>query len=151
MLSRLIVRKLSPASEPSATSSCPVIRGFGPQPECCSDVLRTSIVGQTWTSHRSLRHKEFGIGHGEHPMKLFQISITVFVLAGISPGFAKVEQCRFIDSKPDREACYDRQARALAAKRAEAEAKPKPVDSLQEMKAEDEMLSRRLKSICRGC
>ena len=84
-------------------------------------------------------------------MKLFQISITVFALAGTSPSFAKVEQCRFIDSKPDREACYDRQAKALAAKKAEAEAKPKTVDSLERMKAEDEMLSRQLKSICRGC
>lgn len=84
-------------------------------------------------------------------MKLFRISITVLVLAGTSQCFAKVEQCRFIDSKPDREACYDRQAKALAAKRAEAEAKPKSVDFLQGMKAEDEMLSRRLKSICRGC
>lgn len=98
-----------------------------------------------------MRHKEFRIGHNEPPMKLFQISITVLALTGISPGFAKVEQCRFIDSKPDREACYDRQAKALAAKKAAAEAKPRPVDSLQGMKAEDEMLSRRLKSICRGC
>ena len=30
-------------------------------------------------------------------MKFFQISITVIALAGISPSFAKVEQCRFID------------------------------------------------------
>jgi len=99
--------------------------------------------------HRAI--KRFRVGHSEHPMKLFQISITVFALAGTSPSFAKVEQCRFIDSKPDREACYDRQAKALAAKKAEAEAKPKTVDSLERMKAEDEMLSRQLKSICRGC
>lgn len=84
-------------------------------------------------------------------MKFFQISITVIALAGVSPSFAKVEQCRFIDSKPDREACYDRQAKALAAKKAEAAAKPKPVDSLERMRAEDEMLSRQLRSICRGC
>ncbi len=84
-------------------------------------------------------------------MKLVQISVTVAVLVGVSPAFAKVEQCRFIDSRSDREACYDRQANALAAKRAEAPPTPKTTDSLERMKLEDEALSRRLKSICRGC
>lgn len=84
-------------------------------------------------------------------MKLLQISATVAVLVGASPAFAKVEQCRFIDSRSDRQACYDRQTKALAAKQAEAAAKPKTTDSFERMKLEDEAMSRRLKSICRGC
>jgi len=63
-----------------------------------------------------------------------------------------VEQCRFIQAKPEREACYQRQAAELAAKR-----KPEPpreseaVQSLEQMKHEDEALNRQLHSICRGC
>jgi hypothetical protein len=63
-----------------------------------------------------------------------------------------VEQCRFIQSKPEREACYQRQAAELAAKR-----KPEPpreseaMQSLEQMKHEDEALNRQLHSICRGC
>ena len=68
-----------------------------------------------------------------------------------APAFA-VEQCRFIQAKPEREACYQRQAAELAAKR-----KPEPprasetMQSLEQMKHEDEALNRQLHSICRGC
>jgi hypothetical protein len=70
---------------------------------------------------------------------------------GAAPAFA-VEQCRFIQAKPEREACYQRQAAELAAKR-----KPEPpresetMQSLEQMKHEDEALNRQLHSICRGC
>ena len=63
-----------------------------------------------------------------------------------------VEQCRFIQAKPEREACYQRQAAEIAAKR-----KPQPpreseaMQSLEQMKHEDEALNRQLHSICRGC
>jgi hypothetical protein len=43
------------------------------------------------------------------------------LMIGSAPALAAVEQCRFIQAKPDREACYQRQATALAAKR-----KPEP-------------------------
>jgi cell division protein FtsI/penicillin-binding protein 2 len=84
-------------------------------------------------------------------MKFLQASVMLIVLAGTTQSFAKIEQCRFIDAKPDREACYDRQAKALAAKKAEAAAKPATTDPLERMKQDDEALSRRLRSICRGC
>jgi hypothetical protein len=70
---------------------------------------------------------------------------------GTASAFA-VEQCRFIQAKPEREACYQRQAAELAAKR-----KPEPpreseaMQSLEQMKHEDEALNRQLHSICRGC
>ncbi|MDO8978858.1 MAG: hypothetical protein Q7V17_06470 [Afipia sp.] len=84
-------------------------------------------------------------------MKFLQASIMMVALIGTTQSFAKVEQCRFIDSKPDREACYDRQAKALAAKKAEAAAKPRTTDPIEQMKQDDEALSLRLKNICRGC
>jgi hypothetical protein len=80
---------------------------------------------------------------------------TLALMLGAAPAAAAVEQCRFIQAKPEREACYQRQATALAAKR-----KPEPIgptadsktfESLEQMKHEDEALNRQLHSICRGC
>jgi hypothetical protein len=73
------------------------------------------------------------------------------LLSGAAPALA-MEQCRFIQAKPEREACYQRQEAELAAKR-----KPQPnreskaMESLEQMKREDEALNRQLHSICRGC
>src|ERR1700719_4592625 len=99
-------------------------------------------------------------------MPLMHVVKKVFVVAGAAsflacamlalplataPAFA-VEQCRFIQAKPEREACYQRQAAELAAKR-----KPEPpresetMQSLEQMKHEDEALNRQLHSICWGC
>ena len=62
------------------------------------------------------------------------------------------EQCRFIQAKPEREACYERQEAALAAKRKpEVAPQAKTMQSLEQMKHEDEALNRQLHSICRGC
>ena len=74
------------------------------------------------------------------------------LILGAAPAWAAVEQCRFIQAKPEREACYQRQEKELAAKR-----KPEPaadtstMDSLQEMRREDEALYRSMRGICRGC
>jgi hypothetical protein len=74
------------------------------------------------------------------------------LMIGAAPALAAVEQCRFIQAKPDREACYQRQAIALAAKR-----KPEPtgdtttMESLQQMRREDDAVYKSLRSICRGC
>lgn len=84
-------------------------------------------------------------------MKVLCTTLLLAALIGSGPAVAKVEQCRFITSKPDREACYDRQAKALEAKKAEAAAKQKPVVPLERRNAEDAELARQLKSICRGC
>ncbi|HTF73495.1 MAG TPA: hypothetical protein VK620_04040 [Bradyrhizobium sp.] len=74
------------------------------------------------------------------------------LLIGTAPALAEVEQCRFIQAKAEREACYERQAAALAAKR-----KPEPtgdtrtMESLQQMRREDDLVYQSLRSICRGC
>lgn len=72
-------------------------------------------------------------------------------LFGAAPA-AAVEQCRFIQARAEREACYQRQAAELAARR-----KPEPafddkrLQSLQEMRRDDADVYRSLRSICRGC
>jgi hypothetical protein len=64
-----------------------------------------------------------------------------------------VEQCRFIQARPEREACYQRQEAELAAKRKPEQpaAESKFMGSLEQMKHEDEALNRQIHSICRGC
>ena len=84
-------------------------------------------------------------------MKLF-LSTLLGLILGTAPASAEIEQCRFIQAKPEREACYQRQEKQLAAKR-----KPEPsadrsaVESLQQMRREDEALYRSMRGICRGC
>ncbi|MHC4045098.1 hypothetical protein [Bradyrhizobium sp. 23AC] len=71
-----------------------------------------------------------------------------------APPAAAVEQnCRFIQAKPEREACYKRQEDELAAKR-------KPVtpahdgqtlETLRQMRQDDDAVYRSINNICRGC
>jgi hypothetical protein len=69
-----------------------------------------------------------------------------------APAAAEVEQCRFIQAKPEREACYKRQEAALAAKRKpDTPGDSKTFDSLRQMKQDDGAVNQSLRSICRGC
>ena len=84
-------------------------------------------------------------------MNLF-LSVTLGLMNGAAPALAAVEQCRFIQARGDREACYARQATALAAKRKpEPTGDTKTMESLQEMRREDDELYKSLRSICGGC
>jgi hypothetical protein len=82
----------------------------------------------------------------------FLLSIMLGILLGAAPAPAAVEQCRFIQARPEREACYLRQEKELAAKR-----KPEPaagtstMEQLQEMRRDDDAVYKSLRSICRGC
>ena len=82
----------------------------------------------------------------------FPLLVIAGLVVGPASALAEVEQCRFIQAKPEREACYARQEAALAAKR-----KPEPradtgtIESLQQMRREDAEVYRSLHSICRGC
>ena len=74
------------------------------------------------------------------------------LMIGAAPALAAVEQCRFIQAKPEREACYQRQAIALAAKRKpEQTTDTTTMESLQQMRREDDAVYKSLRSICRGC
>jgi hypothetical protein len=79
-------------------------------------------------------------------------TLTALAIA-TAPAAALEQNCRFIQAKADREACYKRQEEELAAKR-------KPVapanggttlESLRQMRQDDEALYRSINNICRGC
>jgi hypothetical protein len=72
------------------------------------------------------------------------------LMLGSAPASA-VEQCRFIQAKPEREACYQRQEAELAAKRKPEPKRDKTMEALEQMKQEDMALDRQIHSICRGC
>jgi hypothetical protein len=74
------------------------------------------------------------------------------LVIGAPSAFAAVEQCRFINAKPEREACYQRQAVALAAKRKpEQSSDTTKLESLKQIRQDDEEVYKSLRSICRGC
>jgi hypothetical protein len=75
--------------------------------------------------------------------------VMTLVLGGV-PASA-IEQCRFIQAKVEREACYQRQEAELAAKRKPEPRRDTTMDALEQMKHEDQALDRQIHSICRGC
>jgi hypothetical protein len=81
--------------------------------------------------------------------RLWSCTVVVLII-GSAPASA-VEQCRFIQAKPEREACYQRQEAELAAKRKPEPRPDKTMESLEQMKHEDMALDRQIHSICRGC
>ena len=82
----------------------------------------------------------------------FLFYLMLGLMIGTAPAKAEVEQCRFIQAKPEREACYQRQAIALAAKRKpEPTADTRTLETLQQMRREDDTVYQSLRSICRGC
>ncbi len=77
--------------------------------------------------------------------------IMLGLILGAAPAMA-VEQCRFIQAKPEREACYQRQEKELAARRKpEPTADSRAMESLRQMRQEDEIVYKSLRGICRGC
>jgi hypothetical protein len=79
------------------------------------------------------------------------------LLIGAAPASAAaaIEQCRFIQAKAEREACYERQAAQLAARRkpetSATTSETRTLESLQQMRREDDEVYKSLRSICRGC
>ena len=82
----------------------------------------------------------------------FVFAILLGLSLGAAPALAEIEQCRFIQAKPDREACYERQAAAIAAKRKpEPRADTRTIESLQQMRQNDDAVYKSMRGICRGC
>ena len=82
----------------------------------------------------------------------FVFAILLGLSLGAAPALAEIEQCRFIQAKPDREACYERQAAAIAAKRKpEPRADTRIIESLQQMRQDDDAVYKSMRGICRGC
>ena len=79
------------------------------------------------------------------------LSFAVMMTASATPATAE-EQCRFIEARPEREACYQRQEVARAARQKANEAKEAEQQKPYEpMTQEDAQLAKSLRSICRGC
>jgi Fe-S cluster biogenesis protein NfuA len=72
-------------------------------------------------------------------------------MLGTAPASAAIEQCRFIQAKAEREACYERQDAALAAKRKPEPQRDTTLEQLQQMRREDDAVYKSLRGICRGC
>jgi hypothetical protein len=90
-------------------------------------------------------------GKGPTTLKIL-ISALLGLLIFAPPASAEIEQCRFIQAKAEREACYERQEAALAARRKpEPTSDTKTMESLQQMRREDDEVYKSLRSICRGC
>jgi hypothetical protein len=82
----------------------------------------------------------------------FILSVVLSIMFGAAPALAAVEQCRFIQSKPDREACYQRQEAELAAKRKpEKTSDTTAVEQLKQMRQDDDAVYQSIRGICRGC
>jgi hypothetical protein len=83
----------------------------------------------------------------------FALPALVALAISAAPAAAVEQNCRFIQAKPDREACYKRQEEELAAKRKP----PAPtgesttLETLRQMRQDDEAVYRSINNICRGC
>jgi hypothetical protein len=79
-----------------------------------------------------------------------KISVWVLLAAMLGgPALAETVQCRSIQSRKERNACYERQS---AAKQQPAQSETARMgDSIDRMKLEDDQLTKRLQGICRGC
>jgi hypothetical protein len=86
-----------------------------------------------------------------HRMKL-AACLSFAVAISASAAAVAAEQCRFIEARSEREACYQRQEIERAARqKAEAArqaAQPKPYEP---MASEDAQLAKSMRGICRGC
>jgi hypothetical protein len=68
------------------------------------------------------------------------------------PLWRRSSNAGFIQAKSEREACYQRQAAALAARRKpEPTFDTRPMETLRQMRRDDDDVYRSLRSICRGC
>lgn len=83
----------------------------------------------------------------------FTLAALAALAISTTPAAALEQNCRFIQAKVDREACYKRQEEELAAKRkpAPATGESKTLESLRQMRQDDDAVYRSINNICRGC
>ena len=80
-----------------------------------------------------------------------RLSFAVMMTASATAA-AAAEQCRFIEARPEREACYQRQEVARAARqKANEDRQAEQKKPYEPMTQEDAQLANSLRSICRGC
>ena len=90
--------------------------------------------------------------HIEDAMKLAASLLFAVTMSASATAATAAEQCRFIEARPEREACYQRQEVARAARQKANEAQQAEQQKPYEpMTADDAQLAKSLRSICRGC
>jgi hypothetical protein len=79
------------------------------------------------------------------------LSFALALTASFSAA-AATEQCRFIEARLDREACYQRQEAArLARQKANEVREAEQQKPYEPMTADDAQLAKAMRGICRGC
>jgi hypothetical protein len=80
------------------------------------------------------------------------LSLLLVLMVG-APALAVEQNCRFIQAKAEREACYAKQEAELAAKRKpeQPRATTSDFETMQLMRREDAEVYRSMRGICRGC
>jgi hypothetical protein len=83
----------------------------------------------------------------------FALPALIVLVISAAPAAALEQNCRFIQAKGDREACYKRQEDELAARRKPAPpiGESKTLESLRQMRQDDDAVYRSIHGICRGC
>jgi hypothetical protein len=85
-------------------------------------------------------------------MKLAACISIALAISGLPSALAAAEQCRFIEARAEREACYQRQETARTARQraqeAQQAAQPKPYEP---MASDDAQMAKAIRGICRGC
>jgi hypothetical protein len=83
----------------------------------------------------------------------FTLPALIVLAISAAPASALEQNCRFIQAKADREACYKRQEEELAARRKPAPPtnESKTLESLHQMRQDDDSVYRSIHGICRGC
>ena len=86
------------------------------------------------------------------PVKFALVALAALAFSA-APAAALEQNCRFIQAKADREVCYKRQEEELAGKRKPAPAtdESKTLESLRQMRQDDDAVYRSIHGICRGC
>ncbi|MHB0772002.1 hypothetical protein [Bradyrhizobium sp. 5.13L] len=83
----------------------------------------------------------------------FALPVATVLALSATPAAAVEQNCRFIQAKADREACYKRQEDELAAKRKPAPAtdSSNALETLRQMRQDEDAVYRSINNICRGC
>ena len=80
------------------------------------------------------------------------LPLSFALIISATPVLAVEQNCRFIQAKAEREACYQKQEAELAARRKpEPTASSRELETLQLMRREDAEVYRSMRGICRGC
>jgi hypothetical protein len=78
-------------------------------------------------------------------------SLTLLALAILSDAaLGAPGECRFIQSRKERNACYEREAATKAAAQQKS-GSARTSETIDQLKVENDNLNRRLQGICRGC